>query len=236
MLDPTHLPPLQNHLIAHLPEPQRERLLALCEPVRLELGQVLCEAGGPLQHAYFPLQAFISMVVGVDTHPSLEVGLIGREGMLGATLLLGVSRVPVRALVLGPGSAWRVSRASFVRELGRNPLLREMLGRFVYVRLAQMAASAACLRFHLIEPRLARWLLMCQDRADADHFHITQEVLAGMLGVRRVGITGAAGALQRAGLIRYHRGELTVLDRPGLQVRACSCYAAENRAYRDQLH
>ncbi len=227
--------PAQNDLIEQLPSRDRSRLLALCQPVPLVLSEVLCEAGVPTQHAYFPTEGFISLVAQVDQHPGLEVGMVGREGMVGAQLALGVATAPLRALVQGQGMCWRISAADFKRVLGQSPALQRQLGRYVYVLMAQMVASAGCLRFHQIGPRLARWLLMSQDRANAASFHVTHEFLAYMLGVRRVGVTVAAGALQQRGLITYQRGELTVLDRPGLEAAACSCYASNQRAYADQM-
>lgn len=221
----------QNHLIELLPRRERARLLALCEPVQLELKEELCARGEPARHVYFPTEGFISLVAQVDQHPSLEVGMVGREGMVGASLVLGVNEVPLRGLVQGAGAAWRVGGAAFSHALTDSAPLQRILGRYLYVLMAQMAASAACLRFHLIRPRLARWLLMSQDRAHADTFEVTQEFLAYMLGVRRVGVTEAAGALQQAGLIAYHRGALTVLDRAGLEAAACSCYASDLDSY-----
>ncbi|HJV68463.1 Crp/Fnr family transcriptional regulator [Ideonella sp.] len=222
--------PAENHLIAQLPATDRKRLLALCEPVQLVMGEVLCEAGQATHHAYFPIDGFISLMARVDGHPGLEVAMVGREGMLGAPLVLGVATAPLRALVQGPGSAWRIASANFLRELAHSEALQRSLGRYLYMRLTQLAVAATCLRYHLIVPRLARWLLMSQDRAHADHFHVTHEVLAAMLGVRRVGITVAAGTLQRSGLIAYHRGDVCVLDRPGLEAVACSCYEADRLA------
>lgn len=229
------IPPAQNHLIEQLPPADRMRLLAECQPVELHLGQVLCERGDVLTHVYFPVDSFISLVMQMDEHPSLEVGMVGREGLMGATLMLGVATALQRGLVQGPGVAWRLEVVAFRRELALSMPLQQLVKRFLFVRMAQMARSAACLRFHLIGPRLARWLLMSQDRAHAQQFHVTHEFLAGMLGVRRVGVTAAAGALQRSGLIAYHRGELTVLDRSGLELAACSCYATDRAAYREQL-
>jgi CRP-like cAMP-binding protein len=170
-----------------------------------------------------------------DGSAALEVGMVGREGMLGVQVALDVDSVPLRALVQGLGQAWRIGRAPFRIELARNSALQRVMHRYVYVLMAQLAAAAGCLRFHLIGPRLARWLLMSQDRAQLDRFRVTHEFLAYMLGVRRVGITGAAGALQRAGLIEYRRGQLTVLDRPGLEAAACTCYAADRRVYQQLL-
>ena len=221
----------QNHLIELLPRRDRARLLAVCEPFQLGLADVLCESGMPTQHVYFPTEGFISLVTLVDGSPGLEVGMIGREGMLGAQVALGVATSPVRALVQGPGVAWRVRAPAFKNELARSPALQRNLAKYVYVLMAQLAGSAACLRFHQLGPRLARWLLMSQDRAGADAFHVTHEFLAYMLGMRRVGITAAASELQRRGLIEYHRGELTVLDRAGLEAAACGCYAADRQSY-----
>jgi CRP-like cAMP-binding protein len=157
--------------------------------------------------------------------------MVGNEGLLGAQLALGVATVPLHALVQGAGTALRIGSAPFRAELARSAALRRVLNRYLYVLMAQLAGSAACLRFHQIEQRLARWLLMSQDRAHDPHFHVTHEFLAYMLGVRRVGITAAAGVLQRAGLIDYRRGELRVLDRPGLEAAACACYANDRQTY-----
>ena len=179
--------------------------------------------GATIKHVYFPVHGFISLLTQVDQHASLEVGLVGREGMFGAEVALGMLESPLLALVQGPGAAWRVNSVAFRRELVRSKALREGVQRCLRVVLAQMASSAACLRFHQIQQRLARWLLMSADRAHAPQFHVTHEFLAGMLGVRRVGITVAASTLQRGGIISYRRGEVSVLDREGLEAIACSC-------------
>ena len=221
----------QNHLIEHLPRKDRLRLLAMGEPFHLILGKVLCEPGKATQHVYFPTEGFISLVAPLDGKPALEVGMVGREGMLGAQLALGVNTVPLHALVQGAGSALRIGAGAFRTELAHSAPLQRLLNRYLYVLMAQLAGSAACLRFHEIGPRLARWLLMSQDRADADRFHVTHEFLAYMLGVRRVGVTAAASALQRSGLIEYHRGEMAVLDRASLENSACACYANDRQAY-----
>ena len=223
--------PTENHLIELLPQRDRARLLAICEPVELQLAEVLCEPGQSTRHVYFPTRGFISLVTLLDGSLGLEVGMVGREGMVGAQLALGVATVPLRAVVQGAGAAWRIGSVAFRRELARSPALQRTLQRYVYVLMAQLAESALCLRYHLIGPRLARWLLMSQDRAHAKQFHVTHEFLAYMLGVRRVGITTAAAGLQRSGLIEYRRGEVTVLDRPGLEAAACGCYAAATKLY-----
>ncbi len=225
----------QNRLIELLPRADRVRLLAACEEVPLELSEVLCVPGRPTTHAWFPIDGFISLVTQIDGHPGQEVGMVGGEGMLGVQLALGVALTPLRALVQGPGTALRIRAGSLKRELAHSSALRRGLNRYLYVLMSQLAGSAACLRFHLIGPRLARWLLMSQDRSHASSFHVTHEFLAYMLGVRRVGITMAAGVLQRSGLIQYHRGELTVLDRQGLEAAACGCYASDCKAYALQM-
>ncbi|MDP3355493.1 MAG: Crp/Fnr family transcriptional regulator, partial [Polaromonas sp.] len=218
-----------------LPRSDRKRLLAACKPVQLVLSDVLCEPDKPTAHVYFPTDGFISLVTLVEGSPGVEVGMVGREGMLGAQLTLGVLDAPWRALVQGQGSAWRMSAAAFKRELAQSPALQRGIKHYLYVLMAQAAGSAGCLRFHLIGQRLARWLLMSQDRAHSDSFHVTHEFLAYMLGMRRVGVTAAASAMQKEGLIEYHRGELKVLDRAGLEAAACGCYAADRHTYAQLL-
>jgi CRP-like cAMP-binding protein len=218
-----------------LPRTERTHLLSIARPHDLVLGDVLCTTGEPLRHVYFPLDSFISLVTNTDDHPGLEVGMIGREGMLGAHLALGVARTPLEGLVQGAGSAWRVDAPAFKRLVMQSTALKKAMDRYVYVLMSQLASSAACLRYHLIAPRLARWLLMTQDRAHSDSFRVTQDFLSYMLGVRRVGVTAAAGTLQAAGLIGYTRGNMTILDRHGLESAACSCYAAESLVYRQQI-
>lgn len=224
-----------NHLIELLPRRDRSRLLALCEPFNLVLADVLSQPGKPARHVYFPTDGFISLVAEIDGSSGVDVGMVGREGMLGAQLALGVTVAPLHALVQGPGTAWRIGTKAFKNELENSAALRRSVGRYLYVLMAQLACSAACLRFHLIGPRLARWLLMSQDRSHSSSFDVTQEFLSYMLGVRRVGITAAAGALQRSGLIEYSRGRLTVLDRHGLEAAACGCYAADQKSYAELL-
>lgn len=221
----------ENQLIELLPRRERARLLKACDAVHWTLGETVCEAGSPLLHAYFPVDGFVSIVVLADDKPGIEVGMIGREGMLGVSLALGVTSAPFRAVAQGSGSVRRIGAQALRAEFDVGGALHPLLLHYVNVSMVQMAASAACLRFHQIGHRLARWLLMSQDRAHADHFHVTHEFLAWMLGVRRVGVTLAAGALQRAHLITYHRGELRILDRAGLEHAACSCYKRDQVAY-----
>ncbi|MEO6895959.1 MAG: Crp/Fnr family transcriptional regulator [Caldimonas sp.] len=221
----------ENRLIEALPHKDRHALLSVCKRVELGLSDVLSNPGTPMRHAYFPTEGFISLVTRIEGSPGVEVGMIGPEGMLGAHFALGVSMSPLHALVQGPGVAWRASASALQRELRGSSALRQGLGRYVYVMMEQLAHSAACLRFHLIGPRLARWLLMSQDRSGSDSFRVTHEFLAYMLGVRRVGVTTAAGALQTEGLITYRRGAVTILDRTGLEATACGCYAADRRTY-----
>ena len=210
--------------------------MRLCEPIQLAMTDVLCDGGKPIRHVYFPIKGFISLVTLLDGRPVLEVGMVGREGMLGAQMALGVMSEPLHAVVQGPGSAWRIGRLAFRRELARNIPLQQSLNRYLHVTMTQLAGSAACLRFHHIRPRLARWLLMTQDRAHSDSFQITHAFLAFMLGVRRVGITTAAAALQRQGLVKYHRGNITILDRLGLEKAACGCYKRDRNAYTAPPH
>jgi CRP-like cAMP-binding protein len=223
---------VENQLLAALPRKDANRLLVVSEPVALTLADILMESSAPTRFVYFPTAGFISLVARIEDHPGLEVGMVGSEGMLGVQIALGVGISPLRALVQGPGAAWRVPVAAFRRELAASVALRRGMNRYISVLMMQLVASAGCQRFHLVGPRLARWLLMSQDRSRADHFHVTHEFLSYMLGVRRVGITMAAGEFARQGLIRYHRGELQVLNRKGLEAAACSCYSSDQLAYR----
>ena len=229
------LPARPNRLTALLSPRERDRLFDSCTAVHLALGDVLCHRGDRLRHVYFPTNSFISLITQNEGEPGLEVGLIGDEGMLGAALVLGVDRSPVHALVQGPGAAWRMSTSAFRGQLAERSGLRSIIDKYLYVVMAQLATSSACLRFHEIGPRLARWLLMTQDRAHGDTFHVTQEFLSHMLGVRRVSITVAASALQNCGVIAYARGELRILDREGLEDAACSCYASDSGVYSELL-
>ena len=196
----------ENCLIELLPRNDRRRVLGIAKHVQLTQAQVLCESGEPTRYIYFPIDSFVSLVTSLEGKPVLEV-------------------------VQGAGGAWRVPINAFRTELARSDALQRAINRYLYVLMGQFASSAACLRFHQITPRLARWLLLTQDRAHSASFGVTHEFLAYMLGVRRVGITTAAGTLQRKGLIEYARGNVTVRNRRGLEAATCSCYATEQRAY-----
>jgi CRP-like cAMP-binding protein len=225
----------ENRLIETLPESDRREMLAGCEPVELAFAEVLCAPMVPLSHVYFPIGSFIVLTMSVDGSDSLEVGLIGNEGMFGIPLALGVDVSPAGAVVLGEGSALRMDAAHFCRQLARSPALQRVIDRYVFVHLSQLAQAAACTRFHVVEARLARWLLMTQDRADAHTIRITHQLLATMLGVRRVGVTKAACSLQERRLIRYNRGNITILDRRGLEAASCGCYQADRESYERTL-
>jgi CRP-like cAMP-binding protein len=227
------LAPLEppNRLLAELPRAVSRRVLAACEAVELAFGSILYEPDARIRQVYFPTSGSVSLMIPVDGTTNLEVGLVGNEGMLGVPLLLGVGVSPLRALVQGAGQAWRMNADDFSGELDRSPKLRSALLRYLQVRMCQLAQTAACTRFHVVEERLARWLLMTQDRAHDDHFHVTHEFLAYMLGVRRVGVTKAANDLQKRKLIRYHRGEVTILDRAGMEAASCGCYQADRDSY-----
>jgi CRP-like cAMP-binding protein len=230
----THPSP-ENRLIAALPERERRGFLASCDRVELTFAEVLCASGERIRYVYFPIEGFISSVTVLGDGARLEVGIVGNEGMLGTSLVLGVSVCPEHALVQGAGTALRMSAAAFVRHCERNAVLRSSLTRYVYVLMRQLAQTAACTRYHLVEARLARWLLMSRDRAHSDQFHLTHEFLAYMLGVRRVGVTQAATSLQQQGLIDYRRGAITILDNTRLERASCPCYRGGNEMYLQTL-
>ena len=209
----------------------RARLIGRCESVELVFAQVLVNPGEKLSHVYFPTTSFISLVTPIGGKEILEVALAGSEGMFGVSVALGAPFSNVRGLVQGTGTAWRIGASSFQRELGANRALARGVNRYIHLLMGQLALTAGCNRFHVVEQRLARWLLMTSDRAHSSSFHITHEFLAFMLGVRRVGITKAASALQRQKLIAYSRGEVTILDRAGLEGASCHCYRSDLDAY-----
>lgn len=221
-----------NRLLAPLPRVARLRVAAAGQRVELAAGQVLTDADDPATHGYFPLDAVVSLRIGGLPEPhGLEVALVGPEGMVGVQLLLASRAATLRATVVRPGTALRITAASLRAELLRGAVLRRRLQDYLLVSLRQMAQAVLCTRYHRVDERLARWLLMAQDRAPRQQVPATHAFLAGTLGVRRAGVTQAAASLQARGLIAYRRGVLDVLDRPGLEGAACDCYAADRAAY-----
>ena len=213
-----------NHVLAAMPARAYQQMLPGLEPVHLTYGEVLYEPAGRITHVYFPVDSLVSLLTAVDRHQALEVGMVGNEGMVGMPMVLGIGASAVRALVQGSGSAMRMTAARFRKEFANSVPLQRALFRYTHFLMAQVSQTAACNRFHRAEARLARWLLMTGDRLHADDFHLTQEFLAHMLGVRRVGVTRAATDLEQQRLINYSRGHIHILDRPGLEAAACSCY------------
>jgi CRP-like cAMP-binding protein len=219
-------PPLSvaNSLLAALPRKEYQHLRGRLEQVTLAFGQVLYEPGASIRHVYFPNNSLVSLLTLADGHLALEVGMVGPEGMVGTPMSLGIDVSPVRALVQGSGTAMRMTAARFRKALRQSPPLQRALHRYVHLLMVQITQTAACNRFHVVEARLARWLLMTRDRVGANRFRLTQEFLAHMLGVRRSGVTQAAGALQRRKLISYSRGIISILDQKGLEAASCRCY------------
>ena len=216
--------PSSNLLLAALPPQDLAQMLPQLDEVRVEAGQVLCEAGDPILHIYFPHDCLVSLLGVAEGRMTLEVGQVGREGMLGATTALGHDTTQVRAVVQRAGSASRMDGGRFRLEVSRNPALQRVLYRYTDSLLAQAIQIAVCSRFHVLEARLARSLLITRDRLQSDKFHLTHEFLAHALGVRRVGVTKAASALQQQGLINYSRGNIEILDPERLAAAACTCY------------
>jgi CRP-like cAMP-binding protein len=213
-----------NRILASLSPASYRRLRAGAQPVKLAYGEVLYEPASTIRFVYFPADCLVSLLTEVDKSRTLEVGMVGHEGMVGMPITLGVRTSAVRALVQGSGSALRMSAKGLLEELKANAPLQGALLRYQYLLMAQISQTAACNRFHEAGPRLARWLLMTSDRLRADEFRLTHEFLAHMLGVRRVGVTEAAGVLEADKLIEYSRGQIRILNRKRLEAAACSCY------------
>lgn len=222
---------MSNRILASIPPSEYQRLSEQLDLVRLRFGQVLYEPGKAIQHVYFPIDCLVSLLTAVDKRRTLEVGMVGHEGMAGMPFILGVGDSGVRALVQGAGQALRMASAPFRIEFDRNATLQQALYRYTYALMAQISQTAACNRFHDAEARLARWLLMTSDRVGSDEFALTQEFLAHMLGLRRVGVTEAASALKRRKLIDYTRGKLKILNAKGLKQASCSCYQIVNTVF-----
>ena len=216
--------PAANSLLAALPRKDYQLLLSHLEPVTLSFDDELYHPGKPISHIYFPTDALVSLLTVVEGHMAMEIGLVGREGMLGIPVALGINNSPVRAVVQGTGTAMRMESAHFRDEYAKSAALQKEIHRYIHERMVQITQTAACNRFHLVEARLARWLLMTRDRVRSDQFHLTQDLLGNMLGVLRVAVTKAAGALQQRKLISYSRGNISILNGKGLEVAACRCY------------
>lgn len=213
-----------NRLLWELPERVAKRIAAAAEPVRLGIGEVLYRPREPIRHAYFPTAGVISVVVTMSDGASAEAGMVGNDGVLGLWVVLGAGTSPFEAVVQEPVEALRVPAEAFAAEVWRSDELRDRVRRYTDAFLTMVSQSAACNRLHTADQRLCRWLLMTHDRVGRDEFRVTQEFLGRVLGVRRMSLTPPAQRLQRAGLIRYVRGRVTVLDRPGLEAEACECY------------
>jgi CRP-like cAMP-binding protein len=225
-----------NRLLAALPKKEYQQMLAGLEPVDLTFGDILFEPGDNIRHVYFPSSGIISLLSTVGEREHLEVGIVGNEGIAGLPVFMGVSKSRARGLVQGEGSAMRMKAATLRRELSKGSSLQKLLHRYTHSLLTQISQSAACNRFHQVNPRLARWLLMTHDRTEGDEFRLTQEFLSQMLGVRREGVTLAAGVLQKQKLISYSRGQIRILDRAGLEAASCKCYEVVKDEYDNFLN
>jgi len=217
--------PNQNHLLAALPPAEFERLAPHLEPVEMLLGDSLYEPGEQLQHAYFPATAIVSLHYVMESGASAETAGVGNEGVVGISLFMGGDTTPSSAVVRTAGRAYRLETRLLKQEFDRGGLMQRLMLRYTQALLTQMAQTAACNRHHSVEQQLCRWLLLTLDRLPTNELIMTQELVASMLGVRREGITEAAGKLQHAGFIRYRRGHISVLERSGLETRVCECYA-----------
>jgi len=235
MLKPPSLPaqqsPRQNHLLAALPAADYERLLPHLEYVPLDLGLALYESGSPQGYVYFPIASIVSLLYVMEDGASAEIAVVGSEGLVGISLFMGGETTPSRAVVQSAGYGYRLRASVLKKEFGQAGELQHLLLRYTQALITQMAQTAVCNRHHALEQQLCRWLLLSLDRLPSNELIMTQELIANMLGVRREGVTEAAGHLQAAGLIHYSRGKITVLDRPKLEARVCECYAVVKHEY-----
>jgi CRP-like cAMP-binding protein len=223
--------PRKNHLLSALPDAEWQRWLPQLEEVELPLGQVLYESGNTLRHVYFPTTAIVSLLYVMEDGASAEIAVVGNEGIVGISLFMGGESTPSRAVVQSAGQGFRLKAHAIREEAGRAGPALHVLLRYTQALITQMAQTAVCNRHHSLDQQLCRWLLLSLDRLQGDELVMTQELIANMLGVRREGVTEAARHLQQAGLIRYARGHITVLDRPGLEQRTCECYAVVKKEY-----
>jgi len=222
--------PRKNHLLAALPDAEWQRWLPQLELVEMPLGQVLYESGSTLSHVYFPITSIVSLLYVMEDGASAEIAVVGNEGIVGIALFMGGGSTPSRAVVQSAGQGMRLKARAIKDEFGRAPVLHLLL-RYTQALITQMAQTAVCNRHHSLDQQLCRWLLLSLDRLHGSELTMTQELIANMLGVRREGVTEAALKLQKAGLIRYARGRISVLDRPGLEKRSCECYAVVKKEY-----
>ena len=222
--------PRKNRLLAALPDDDWQRWQPLLEPVDLPLGQVLYESGVTLSHVYFPTTAIVSLLYVLENGASAEIAIVGNEGLVGISLFMGGESTPSRAVVRSAGAGFRLEAQLIKAEFNRAPVLHLLL-RYTQALITQMAQTAVCNRHHSLDQQLCRWLLLSRDRLHDDELEMTQESIANMLGVRRAGVTGAALKLRQAGLIRYSRGHISLLDRAGLEKRTCECYAVVKTEY-----
>ena len=220
----------KNQLLAALPAAEWRRWLPKLEPVDMPLGQVLCESGATMSHVYFPTTAIVSLLYVMENGASAEIAMIGHEGLVGISLFMGGESTPGRAVVQSAGKGYRLTAETIKNEF-RRPAVLHLLLRYTQALITQMAQTAVCNRHHSLDRQLCRWLLLSLDRLEGAELVMTQEVIANMLGVRREGVTAGALKLQNAGLIRYSRGHITVLDRRALELRACECYGVVKKEY-----
>ena len=223
--------PIENRLLAALPASEQERLLPQLELKQMSLGDVLYESGSKLGHVYFPTTSIVSLLYVMEDGASAEIAVVGNEGLVGVALFMGGETTPSRAVVQSAGFAYRLTAISMKQEFGRAGVMQQLLLRYTQALLTQMAQTAVCNRHHSVDQQLCRWLLMSIDRLPTNELSMTQELIANMLGVRRAGVAEAASHLQNAGLIRYHRGHITVLDRRRLEQRVCECYAVVKKEF-----
>jgi CRP-like cAMP-binding protein len=223
--------PLQNHLLAALPEDEYARLLPNLELVPMPLGHVLHESGMPMRHVYFPTTSIVSLLYVMEDGASAEIAIVGNEGVVGVALFMGGESTTSRAVVQSAGHAYRMKGQLLKDEFYHAGPMQRLLLRYTQALLTQMAQTAVCNRHHTLDQQFCRWLLLSLDRLSANELVMTQELIANMLGVRREGVTEAAGNVQRAGLIKYNRGHITVLDRAGLEARTCECYAVVKKEF-----
>jgi CRP-like cAMP-binding protein len=217
--------PHKNHLLDHLPESDFERIASRLEPIDMPLGEVLYESGGRLKHVYFPTTSIVSLLYVLKNGASAEIAVVGNEGVLGISLFMGGETTPSRAVVQSAGYGYRLKSQVLKEEFNRGGAMMQLLLRYTQSLITQMAQTAVCNRHHSLEQQLCRWLLLSLDRLDSSELTMTQELIANMLGVRREGVTEAAGKLRRAGVIKYSRGRIVVLDRPRLEQEVCECYS-----------